>query len=190
MTSIPDFNYPLFHKTAKALRDAGYKVFNPAENHNGNTDLPLEEYFKADLPQVIKADAIAVLPDWQNSAGATIEVTLARHLGKQVIDALTGAEIVSGDKRFHKLLKEIGQTHDQKQRDYGTNEDPFANVRGSSDWGIKPWIGAMVRANDKVKRIQKFAREGNLANESVRDSFVDLSVYSLIALILWEEENG
>jgi hypothetical protein len=47
----------------------------------------------------------------------------------------------------------------------------------------------MVRANDKVKRLQKFAREGNLKNESARDSFMDLAVYSLIALVLFEEEE-
>jgi hypothetical protein len=96
---------------------------------------------------------------------------------------------MEGDPRFHALIEEIRATHNQKQRDYGTTADPFANVRGSQDWGIKPWIGAMVRANDKVKRLQKYAREGNLANESARDSFVDLAVYSLIALILHDEEQ-
>lgn len=94
-----------------------------------------------------------------------------------------------GDPRFHALLKEIGAVHDQKQADYGTAADPFANVRGSRDWGIEPWIGAMVRANDKVKRLQKYAREGNLANESARDSFMDLAVYSLIALVLHDEKE-
>lgn len=95
----------------------------------------------------------------------------------------------TGDPRFHRLLKEIGNLHDQKQADYGVKTDPFANVRGSSDWGIRPWVGAMVRANDKFKRLQKFAREGNLANESARDSFMDLAVYALIGLILFEEEG-
>jgi hypothetical protein len=45
----------------------------------------------------------------------------------------------------------------------------------------------MVRANDKIKRLQKYAREGNLSNESARDSFMDLAVYALIALVLHEE---
>lgn len=89
---------------------------------------------------------------------------------------------------FAKLLGEIEELHKKKQQDYGTDGDPFANIRGSEEWGIRPWIGAMVRAQDKIKRIQKYAREGNLANESVRDSFMDLAVYSLIACLLWEEE--
>jgi hypothetical protein len=93
----------------------------------------------------------------------------------------------AGDPRFHKLLKEIGDLHDKKQQDYGVETDPFANVRGSSDWGVAPWVGAMIRANDKVKRLQKYARDGQLANEGARDSFMDLAVYALIALVLHDE---
>lgn len=95
-----------------------------------------------------------------------------------------------GDPRFHALLREIGELHDKKQKDYGTEVDPFANVRGSSDWGVKPWVGAMIRANDKVKRLQKYARDGKLENETARDSMMDLAVYSLIGLILHDEEEG
>ena len=69
-----------------------------------------------------------------------------------------------GSARFHEILKELGELHDKKQEDYGTDADPFANVRGSLDWGIDPWVGAMVRATDKLKRLQKFARVGSLSN--------------------------
>ena len=94
---------------------------------------------------------------------------------------------LTGSPRFHKILLELGALHDRKQADYGTDADPFANVRGSSDWGIPPWVGAMVRATDKLRRLQKFARKGELANESVQDSFRDLAVYAIIGLILYEE---
>jgi hypothetical protein len=93
-----------------------------------------------------------------------------------------------GDPRFHALLKEIADLHDKKQQDYGTSGDPLANIRGSEQWGIPSWVGAMVRANDKVKRLQKLAKEGSLANEAARDSFMDLAVYALLALILFEEK--
>ncbi len=48
----------------------------------------------------------------------------------------------------------------------------------------------MIRANDKVKRLQKYARDGRLENESARDSFMDLAVYALIALVLHDEEKS
>lgn len=94
-----------------------------------------------------------------------------------------------GDQGFHDLLKEIGDLHDKKQQDYGREGDPFANVRSSIEWGIPPWVGALVRANDKVKRLQKAARGGTMANESVEDSMMDLAVYALIALRLFRESR-
>lgn len=90
-------------------------------------------------------------------------------------------------ERFHQILRRMGELHDIKQLDYGTTEDPFANVRGSVDFGIRPWVGALVRGNDKMKRLQKQAREGSLANESAVDSFLDLANYIIIGLVLFEE---
>jgi hypothetical protein len=94
-----------------------------------------------------------------------------------------------GDPRFHKELEHLADLHDQKQMDYGTDHDPFANVRGSEQWGIPPWVGAMIRANDKVKRLQNYARKGSLANEGAEDSFDDLAVYAIIAKVLYQEES-
>jgi hypothetical protein len=92
-------------------------------------------------------------------------------------------------EKFHALLKEAGDLHDQKQNDYGLAHDPFANVRASEDFGVPGWIGCMMRANDKMHRIQKKAKGEELLNESLRDSLVDLAVYSLIAVVLLEEES-
>lgn len=92
-------------------------------------------------------------------------------------------------QRFHELLQESGALHDLKQRDYGTDSDPFFNVRSSEEWGVDPWVGAMVRATDKIRRLQAYVRNGTLKNESVEDSLRDLAVYSLIALVLWEEQH-
>jgi hypothetical protein len=92
-----------------------------------------------------------------------------------------------GDPRFHDLLRKIGELHDRKQADYGTGEDPLANIRGSESWGVRPWVGALIRVNDKLRRLQAFARKGVLANEGVEDSLMDISVYALLALILYRE---
>lgn len=91
-------------------------------------------------------------------------------------------------RRFHNLLTEIGALHDRKQRDYGKEDDPFANVRASGDWGVPAWVGGMIRLTDKVKRLQTFAQNGELANEGAVDSFMDIAVYALICLILFEDE--
>jgi len=94
---------------------------------------------------------------------------------------------LKGSKRFHELLKELGEMHDRKQADYGSSADPFQNVRASTAFGIPAWKGCMIRANDKMVRIQKAAREEKLSNESLEDSLRDLAVYTIIGLCLWEE---
>src|SRR4051812_9095626 len=90
---------------------------------------------------------------------------------------------------FSQILQEIQAIHDKKQEDYGVDGDPYRNVRNSSDFGIVPWVGAMIRANDKVKRLQTFAYRGHLANESVEDSLIDLATYAIIALVLYREQS-
>jgi len=93
-----------------------------------------------------------------------------------------------GDRRFLEKLEQIAALHSAKQQDYGVGEDPFANIRASQDFGVPPWVGAVIRLNDKVTRIKSFIRNGTLRNEPIVDSFRDIAVYSLIAWILFEEE--
>lgn len=91
---------------------------------------------------------------------------------------------------FTAILDEIQDLHDKKSADYGRVVDPYANVRASEDFGISGWIGAIVRANDKMRRLQKFAQTETLVNESVEDSLIDLAVYTIIALDLYRQENS
>ena len=89
---------------------------------------------------------------------------------------------------FEDIINEIKEIHSKKSSDYGDTE--FANIRSSQDFGIKAWIGAMVRLNDKVKRIQQYITKGNLNYESIRDSLIDISVYAIIATVLFDEEES
>lgn len=99
-------------------------------------------------------------------------------------------------QEFHSLLKTIGDLHDSKQDDYGRQEDPFFNVRASEAFGMPGWVGAMLRASDKVRRIEKAAQQAvkgeqiDLRNEGLEDSLLDLAVYALIAIVLKREEDA
>lgn len=94
-----------------------------------------------------------------------------------------------GDPRFHAILKEMGDLHDERQQGYGTKNDPLANVRASEAWGIPAWMGAMIRGCDKIRRLQTYAETGHLNGEKVEDAFLDLANYAVIALVLWREQN-
>lgn len=104
--------------------------------------------------------------------------------------ALPESKRREGDPRFLALLDDIEALHAAKQADYGRDADPFANVRASEEWGVSPWVGALIRATDKVRRLQTFATKGTLRNEGVEDSLMDLAVYALISLILFREEQA
>lgn len=90
-----------------------------------------------------------------------------------------------GDPEFEKIIGEVLAMHRRKGADYGTDEDFFANVTQSQLWGIEPWVGAMLRLNDKVIRLQQAATRGSLANEGIEDSMLDIATYSIIALCLF-----
>ena len=94
---------------------------------------------------------------------------------------------MAGDPRFLKVLDEVRAVHERKAADYGSDQDPYANIRASAEFGIEPWVGAIVRSNDKTHRIKQFVKKGRLENESVRDSISDNIVYYIIALILYDE---
>ena len=101
MRGYEDFNFPAFFAAAKALREQGHEVFNPAErdvNHYGKdinksatgdlADVPqfnLREALGADLAWICEhADGIALLPGWMDSDGACAEAMTGLALGLTV----------------------------------------------------------------------------------------------------------
>ena len=107
MRGIPEFNFPAFNKGAAMLRAEGHEVFNPAERDAKEYGAEFTQYVKdhqtsdekdvakfgctirdcltADLHWICtQADAIALLPGWDNSKGVRAELATANALGLQV----------------------------------------------------------------------------------------------------------
>jgi len=103
--------------------------------------------------------------------------------------AETKAGVRYGDPRFYALLDEIAELHSRKNHDYSKASEPLSNFRRSRDLGVEPWKGVLVRMSDKYSRIEQLANGKNPKNESMRDSLVDLAVYSLICVLLREDEG-
>lgn len=93
-------------------------------------------------------------------------------------------------EEFLKVLDEIRELHLKKSADYGTNENPFANVEASLDFGVSGTVGTLIRANDKMRRLQAWSRGSTLYNEGVEDSLLDLATYAVIALVLFRKDNS
>ncbi|MEI6084000.1 MAG: dATP/dGTP diphosphohydrolase domain-containing protein [Verrucomicrobiota bacterium] len=103
MRGIPHFNFPAFDKAAGVLRSGNLIVFSPAERDRQDGFDPvknpdakpktLAHYMAIDLPEVCKADAVVVLPGWEKSQGANMEVYTAHQCGIPVYAYLTGRRI-------------------------------------------------------------------------------------------------
>lgn len=107
MRGYPEFNFPAFHAAAAKLRADGHTVFNPAEQdmlrhgvdiskgnlHGDETEAARKHGFDLrvalgeDLAWICQhAEAIALLPGWHASDGASAEYAAAIALGLKVIE--------------------------------------------------------------------------------------------------------
>ena len=95
MTGLPEFNVPAFRAATTALRAAGYDVVCPTELCP-EPGLSWQEYLRRDLAGMLACSGVAVLPGWEASRGAALEVHVARALGMPVVDA---AELAASEAR-------------------------------------------------------------------------------------------
>lgn len=80
MTGKPLNNVPAFNAATKKLRARGYKVVNPAELDKGEPCRTWVACLRRDLRWLVTCDAIATLPGWRKSKGASLEVHVGREL--------------------------------------------------------------------------------------------------------------
>ncbi len=87
MTGYPNFNAEAFDEAAVIVRESGWGAFVPTENDaeagiilagcDGTETFDFNKALAKDAMQVCLSDAVFVLPGWEKSRGARIEVTLA-----------------------------------------------------------------------------------------------------------------
>lgn len=83
MTGLPDLNFPAFHAAAAALRARGWEVVNPAEL-NPDGAMPWHMCMRADIKALCDCDVIVLMPGWERSQGAALELHIAQRLQLEV----------------------------------------------------------------------------------------------------------
>lgn len=87
MSNLPENNYPMFNKVAAALRAGGYEVVNPAEfGAPMAVRVGYYDLLREDLKRMLDCDAVALLPGWIKSTGATFERHCSSKLGMPAKD--------------------------------------------------------------------------------------------------------
>lgn len=95
MRGKQDLNRPAFAKATLRLRGVGYEVISPSELDDielkQGKPLDVNHALLRDLGYIVDCQAMAVLPNWQSSAGATGEIRFALGLSPplKIIDART-----------------------------------------------------------------------------------------------------
>ncbi len=174
MTGLPNFNFDEFNRVALELREDGYTVINPAENDGGDQSKPWAYYLKKDLIQLLQdSNAIAVLPGWEKSEGASLEVHVAKKLGYPIYDANTR-------KPYRETILQEAQrlVHGDRGDDYG---HPFWDFRRTAKiiTGIlmdKLRYGVEVEPRD-VPLIMNGVKMSREVNKPKRDNRADGAGY-------------
>jgi uncharacterized protein DUF4406 len=103
MRGIEEYNFHAFGRATAVLRHVGWDVWSPAEHDesegfNQKTDeaQPLAYYMERDLPPLCRSDAVIVLPGWEESVGASLEVHTA-HVCEIPVYEYEGGGLVEGD---------------------------------------------------------------------------------------------
>lgn len=177
------------------LWEEGYTVICPHLNtahFETDCDLTYEEYLQGDFEIILRCDAVVMMPNWRDSAGATQEYEWAMRHSVPVYEYPTLPRITrtEKDKRnqvaaFMAQIMKMYRVHLTKNEDYST-----ANIQGPGE------IGVIVRVWDKVTRLMNLSGfkvevqseytglPKNPNHEAVEDTFLDLAVYGIIGKLL------
>ena len=188
MRGIPEFNFPAFREAASVLRGCGFDVWSPAErdeaegfNPKADEAKPLAYYMRFDLPAVCEADQVVVLPGWEQSQGARLEVHVARECGIPVLsypslDLIHASEsvceeadrLVSGDRR----------------NAYGHPLDDFTKT--AALWSAILGVHVAAEHIPLCMIAVKISRE---LNQPKRDNLVDICGYAKTLELVYDERT-
>lgn len=184
MTGIEDLNHPAFYKAETHLMSMMYDVVNPArmdeelglDPHAGVMDPEfLKKAAQRDLEAIIACDAVAVLPNWEESKGAKAEVAVAQWLGKPIY--LYPSMVEYGKESILSLAQRL--TSNDRQKNYGHPKDNFRRI--ADLWNsylvnrIKPSDLVSIEDVAWMMVLLKIARD---LNKPTYDNLVDTIGYT------------
>jgi hypothetical protein len=86
MTGIANYNHELFDRVAAEFRHVGFEVCSPAEFFDGDITRERDEYMREAFKYLLEADTVVILPGWESSKGARLEIMIAQELGLNLVE--------------------------------------------------------------------------------------------------------
>lgn len=89
ITDMPNKNIDEFEKYEQKFNNLNFEVINPHKLHSPMQieSFTWSDFMRADIKAMMDCDLVAVLPGWDKSKGANLEVYIARSLAMPIIDA-------------------------------------------------------------------------------------------------------
>lgn len=215
MTGYDNYNYDMFHEVEKVLRNKGFLyIENPATHFNGDQGLSWHAYLGAAIDAVMRSDNIVVLPGWDKSCGARLEVAVGIAVGmsiyeyvpdasdpfiriaitdsRQEVAALMGmghATFIEDDPVMEDLLpheEAATLVHGARQANYGHPLDNFTGTAGIWNGIVHKKLNAPLTAEDVALCMVgvKLSRETHVPK---RDNLVDAHGYLMTYQMVKDE---
>lgn len=152
MSGIADNNFPEFHRWAEALRSKGFGVVSPAEIQEAGT---WELCLRADLSELCTCDGIALMPGWEGSKGAHLELHVAHRLGMKVLHLPLQFDLVS---HLHRQIEFSERTFGPGERTDGVCDHIRKELREVQDDAARglptlaEWVDVIILAFDGAWR--------------------------------------
>jgi len=101
-------------------------------------------------------------------------------------------EYPNTEQEFQVLLNEMYKTFCRKQFDYGPGNIAMGTMLKDSKEINTSLLGIIVRMNDKINRLVNLATKHDFEaqNEPLEDAFLDVAIYSVMALIVKNNKWG
>lgn len=84
MSGYENFNYHSFEEASNRLEALGYKVISPAQPALLDSQYDWKYCMRNSIDMLLKANSVALLPGWESSKGANLELQIAQALGYTV----------------------------------------------------------------------------------------------------------
>lgn len=200
MRGYPEHNAPAFREAAQWLRLQGTEVISPVELdesegldlNDSYSDEEVGDFLRRDLISFLtgEVDAIVVLPGWEESQGAALEVHVARETGLPIYSYPDG-ELVKAPTKYRPPTDEtIAETAQRlvggdRQQDYGHPIDDFQRTAGV----INALFATEFEARDIPLLMIAVKLSRIIQSPEKRDSLVDLVGYALTREMVAEREG-
>jgi hypothetical protein len=188
MTGLPEFNYPAFHDAARRwrIKYPDWEIVNPAEHFDGITTLSRATYLRKDFAEVLESDALALLPGWEESAGATLEVAIADALGLPKFHALTYNEIAA--PKPETILQEAQRlVYGDRQESYGHPIDDFSRTAAMWTGMLGDRLTSALKPED-VALMMVLVKVSRECHRPKRDNVTDIAGYAATLAMVRERQ--